>query len=326
MNDLISIIVPVYNVEEFLPRCIDSILNQSYDFFELILVNDGSIDNSFNICKNYESKDSRIKVINKQNGGLSDARNAGLDIAVGKYICFIDSDDYIHVNYLEQMYKVMIEQKVDIVVCGYEPVQVKEQKKIDDKIDSNFEILNQKQAVERIYSDKPYESLVIIVAWNKLYKSTIFKKLRYPYGKTSEDNFIVIDVLEQCDKIAICKSKLYYYCLSDNSITRSKYSEKNFDLLDALESRIIRLDKYGKKIKKQHCTYYLNQIFNDYFRTNEKYFKKVLKKRFRLAFVKNLYQNNLLYDTSVIKLFVFFISSILARNYINVAIKIRERF
>lgn len=326
MNDLISIIVPVYNVEKFLQRCIDSILDQSYKYFELILVNDGSTDNSLSICCQYELKDSRIKVINKKNGGLSDARNIGIDIANGKYICFIDSDDYVHNSYLEHMYKTMIEQDVDMVVCGYEPVSISEQKNINEIFDCHIKILNQIQSVDRIYSNIPYESLVIIVAWNKLYKKSIFDNLKYPYGKTSEDNFIVIDVIKKCNKIAICEAKLYYYCLSENSITRSAYSKKNFDLLDALENRISKLDQYGNQILKKHCTYYLSQIFNDYFRTNDKSLKKTLKNRFRRSFMKIFIKNNLLYNSSIIKLFVFFISPILAKNYINLAIKIRERF
>jgi glycosyltransferase involved in cell wall biosynthesis len=119
MSDLISIVVPVYNVESYLEKCIDSILNQSYSNFELILVNDGSTDNSGKICSDFEKKDSRIKVINKDNGGLSDARNHGIDIASGRYITFIDSDDFVEVDYIFYLYNLLKKYGTKISICAY---------------------------------------------------------------------------------------------------------------------------------------------------------------------------------------------------------------
>lgn len=122
MKDLVSVVIPIYNVEKYLRKCIETVIDQTYTNIEIILVNDGSTDNSLQICNQFKEKDKRIKVINKKNGGLSDARNVGIKNAQGKYICFIDSDDFISEKYIEELHNLIVENKAQIAVCGFENV------------------------------------------------------------------------------------------------------------------------------------------------------------------------------------------------------------
>ncbi len=325
-GELISIIVPIYNVEEYLCRCIDSILNQSYKNFELILVDDGSPDNCPKICDAYAKRDHRIIVIHKKNGGLSDARNYGIEIAKGKFLIFIDSDDFIHSKYVEKMYLIQKETKSDLVICGYNTVVSMDDIDFKQEFSNQYKIVTPKQAINQIYSDIPYNGLIIVVAWNKLYKRELFKNIRYPFGKISEDNFVIVDILEQCEKIAISEDKMYYYVISENSITRSKYSIKNFDLLDAMELRTDKIIKYGNEVYKKHINYYLNQIYIDYYRTSDKLLRNMLRKRLHDIFFSNLKKNNLYINTSIIKFILFFISPVLSKAFVNIISKIKSIF
>ncbi|MGJ0706244.1 glycosyltransferase family 2 protein, partial [Enterococcus avium] len=178
----ISIIVPVYDVEKYLKKCVDSILNQTFKDFELILVDDGSPDNSGAICDQYAEKDSRVRVIHKENGGLSDARNAGIEVARGKYLGFVDSDDFVNEDMYKQLYTSIIENNADLSICGifdlYEgktPI-----KKTEKKL-----LLNRNEAMIMIF----HGNEISVHAYNKLYKKEIFESLRYPVGKYHEDSY-----------------------------------------------------------------------------------------------------------------------------------------
>ena len=206
-DSLVSIIVPIYNVEKYLRRCVESILSQSYKKMEIILVDDGSEDGSSQICDYYEEIDERIHVVHKENGGLSDARNAGIDICKGEYLLFIDSDDYIRSDMVEGMLEVAIKEEADIVECGVlyedEDSPKRSGKRKETELRKSFD---HEQAVTNILD---YKSR--IMAWGKLYRTNLFKSIRFPYGKLHEDEFIVPFVVDLCSKYVYMDRQSYIY-------------------------------------------------------------------------------------------------------------------
>lgn len=242
MSRLISVIVPIYNVEEYLSRCIDSIINQTYAELEIILVDDGSTDKCGIICEEYAQKDARIKVLHKQNGGLSDARNVGLENAQGDYIAFVDSDDYIALDMYEKLYRRIEKDKSDLAICNIEFVNEKKEPLIRNTLDAGDCVINEKQFWYELYG-KNYTYCV--VAWNKLYKKEIFEEIRYEYGKYHEDEFIIHKVISQCEKISFLSEKCYFYLQRNNSIMNEGFSIRR---LDGAEAGIERsLYFYNKK-------------------------------------------------------------------------------
>ncbi len=205
MKRLISIIVPVYNVESYLERCLESLKRQWYDNLEIILVDDGSTDNSGKICDDFAKREKRAKVFHKRNGGLSDARNYGLKKAVGEMLAFVDSDDYIDESYISDMYYEMRHSDADIVVCGF-----------NNNVPRS-EILSGKDATIRLLTRQ--ENLEI-VAWNKLYKKELFidNDIWFPKGKKNEDSLTIYKVLSKAKKVAYLDKSLYSYVDRDESI------------------------------------------------------------------------------------------------------------
>ena len=231
MNPIISIIIPVYNVEKYLCKCIDSVLGQTYKELEIILVDDGSTDNSGVICDEYEKKDDRIKVIHKKNGGLSDARNCGLDNAIGEYIAFLDSDDWVDFKYIEILYENLRNYNADISICNFR--RVHDEKELLNN-HNNIILYNNIEALQQIYTNK---SVQAIVAWNKLYKKSIFKKNRFPKGKIHEDEYLIPILLYSTKRVVYTDKELVYYRQTPNSIMNSKFKLKNLDYLYALRER-----------------------------------------------------------------------------------------
>lgn len=218
-NNKVSIIVPIYNTEKYLKRCIESIINQTYSNLEVILVNDGSTDDSIKICKEYAKKDSRIILVNKENGGLSDARNKGLDLATGEYISFVDGDDFIHISMIEELIKVSEAENADIVHCDYEVVD--EQGNIlgiNNKTYAEDKKLNAEEAI----AGHIIEYKIKVVAWNKLYKKELFKELRFKKGYIYEDEFLFPQIISLSKKNIYLNKKLYFYVSCCGSITKSK--------------------------------------------------------------------------------------------------------
>ena len=228
MRHLISVIVPVYNVEQYLKECIHSILKQTYQNFEMILVDDGSTDRSGEICDEYSLKDERIKVIQKVNGGLSSARNTGIEEAKGSFFAFIDSDDYIDKVFLEALYHQLMEKDADICECSF--FRLKHNKLIPERL-FHSETLDNETAVRRLFAS-PYESFV--VTWNKLYKKSLFEKIRFPEGKLQEDEFTTYKLLYQSRKIAYVNQNLYIYRIRENSIMKSGRSVEKAEALDSI--------------------------------------------------------------------------------------------
>lgn len=240
---LISIIIPVYNVEKYLNRCLDSVISQSYDNLEIILVNDGSNDCSKSICENYAKKDSRIVFINKSNGGLSDARNAGLDIAKGDLIGFIDSDDYIEQDCYETMLSRMISTNADLVICNYQYVDELGNVILRDESISSDEVLSKTEGMKRLTVEN---SGYYITAWNKLYTKYLLEDIRFPVGRIHEDNFVVHKIINKCEKIAILTEKKFYYSQRQGSISASNINfTKHFDNIYALCARVEFLQAEG---------------------------------------------------------------------------------
>lgn len=246
----VSIIVPVYQVEKYIRQCVDSILAQTFTDFELILVDDGSKDMSGKICDEYAGMDGRVKVIHKENGGLSDARNIGMDQAVGHYFMFVDSDDYIAPTMVECLYENISNEKADIAACNYLYFFENDRKK-DFSTNINAEILTGKEIFYNRKNERNYG--VWTVAWNKLYKKETFGKVRFRFGKYHEDEFWANDIYQMDIKVVMIPECLYYYRQRDNSIMGKKNIEKNFDIIEAFQERIyiyLKNEKYADQAYK----------------------------------------------------------------------------
>lgn len=280
----ISIIVPVYNVEGYLNNCIDSILNQTFKDFELILVNDGSTDNSLKICKYYKNIDNRICIINKENGGLSSARNAGLDIAKGEYIGFVDSDDYIHPQMYELLYNQIMKNDADISMCEFKRVSEFKKMELSDKVILNqeVEILNNEEAVFKLGEKR---AVTYVVAWNKLYVKSLFNSIRFKEGIIHEDEYIIHRLLYQINKLVYIRKELYFYLQREGSIMDKSLNINSSDYLLACSDRVkFFYEKDSIQLKKYWEKFYLWKFFNDYSELYKEYndnFKlKILRKDF----------------------------------------------
>lgn len=213
-NPLVSIIVPIYKVEPYLRRCLDSIVNQTYTNLEIILVDDGSPDNCPKICDEYAAIDKRIIVIHKENGGLSDARNAGLDICKGEYISFVDSDDWVDENYIKLMLGAATNNHADIIVSDF----IKTNSYLNSsrpKPEKSMEILNSITALKRIWSK---DAITFVTAWGKLIKKNLFNKIRFPIGKLNEDEYTSYKLYFHASKVIQLFVPLYYYYQRKDSI------------------------------------------------------------------------------------------------------------
>lgn len=223
-HPLISVIVPVYNVEKYLRDCVDSILNQTYENFELILVDDGSPDSSGKMCDAFAEKDKRIIVLHKENGGLSDARNKGIELARGTYITFIDSDDIVYKEYLSLFVSTMKNEKVEIVQ-GIFTHNLNELGAIETR---NVKVYRNNEAIFRDYLR--YKNLQGH-ACNKLYLTKLFKTLRYPVGKIQEDAWTTYKSFVESDGIAVVFVNTYYYRINNESIMNGKFNPKRFEIM-----------------------------------------------------------------------------------------------
>ena len=257
MEDIISVIVPVYMGEQWLGRCIGAIRNQSIANLEIVLVNDGSPDNSEKICREFACIDDRIKVVNKENGGLSDARNAGLAAATGAYIMFVDEDDYIHPDMAKILYETMKKTDADIVVCDFCLVSDKE-----EPVYPSMEQLSEPVCYEgrEVMNQLYYRNLQTVVAWNKLYKKKVFEKHGYIKGRIHDDESAIHFILHACKKTAYIKEKLYYYVQREGSITSSRKWNYYSDGWQAYEERLAFLveNGYGQMaaFTKEHMLHY----------------------------------------------------------------------
>ena len=267
MNDscLISIIGPVYNVEHYLNECVVSIVKQTYENLEIILVDDGSTDESGKICDTWGEKDTRIQVIHKNNGGLSEARNTGLKVANGEYIAFIDSDDLIEESFIEKLYSLIENNDAQVSCCAYQTFQDGMGHTLEGKQRDDIRILQGSALVEAIYSGKYSE--IAFVAWNKLYSVELFRKnnIAYPEGRVHEDTFTTYRLLYYSQTVAICDEKLYWYRVRPGSITNTKIGIKRCE--DGVEADYSNICFFNENNEKKLAKLALNAFYRSTIKT-----------------------------------------------------------
>ncbi|MBQ5997066.1 MAG: glycosyltransferase, partial [Bacteroidales bacterium] len=239
LNDsLISVIIPVYNIESYLDRCVDSVLKQTFQNTEVLLVDDGSTDRSGLLCDEWAGKDPRVRVIHKPNGGLSDARNAGIAAAGGAYLAFVDGDDYLDPDMIRKLYAALKSNDADLSICNFlyvdeagAPIPEK-----NNYLPIGDEVLSGSEILRRI-SQPDRKSWYYVPAWNKLYKRALFQDLRFAYGKIHEDEFLIHHLLGKCEKAACIRDAGYCYVQRAGSIMGKRTGKSNLHAAEAYLDR-----------------------------------------------------------------------------------------
>lgn len=260
-SPLISVIIPVYNVEDCLAHCVVSVREQTYKNLEIILVDDGSTDSCPSMCDDFSREDSRVRVIHKENGGLSSARNSGLDVCNGEYIAFVDSDDYIHPEYISRLYDLLIKNNAGISVCNFRKI-------FDNNMDFKYPALPESQTRVMSYETAleelvGFDSVLYVLTWNKLYKREVFDEIRFPVGKISEDFYVSFKALHRGGQIVVTSNQLYFYYLRKGSIihSRDNMSDYNIEALDEFDEYTQKLGlDYTHKSLFIRC----NSVMEDY--------------------------------------------------------------
>lgn len=287
MNPLISVIIPVYNVEKYLKDCVESVINQTYQRLEIILVDDGSKDNSGKICDELAIQDSRIKVIHKLNGGLSDARNRGIEESLGEYVSFVDSDDIIKPNFIQKLYKLIISDNYKVAQVGTirisengkninRPILFTGNSKI--KLDNTF-ILTKEEFIKYLLLEK-----INCAVWCNLYKKSFFNNVRFTKGKVNEDFLMWLTGVDYLNKIIVSNEELYEYRFRKDSITSFSNREKHYS--DIIENSTKWLEKVIKDDPKytEEAYYHLFVVILAYLKSensnskSQKYIKMVQQK------------------------------------------------
>jgi glycosyltransferase involved in cell wall biosynthesis len=272
MEKIISVIVPVYNVEDYLPKCLDSILKQSFVDFELILVDDGSTDTSGKICDQYAQIDNRIKVIHQKNGGLSNARNAAIDIAIGKHYFFIDSDDWVDQQMLFEMYEQAILNDADIVIAGHFIVN------LNSTIEGNIKvkkqrILNRIEATSLILCDDEIHSF----AWDKLYKRELFEQIRYPNGRIFEDTATTYKLFNKANVLVQMNKAYYYYLRRESGICLSPEFSKV--IKRKVDNYLAFLERYEFTISNKEYAHIINICQEKVFEHGQQFLHYIVKNK-----------------------------------------------
>lgn len=327
MNDKISVIVPVYNVEKYIKQCLESILNQTYKNLEIILIDDGSKDSSGTICDSFAKEDCRIKVIHQNNQGLSGARNTGLKNITGEYITFIDSDDFIKNKMFEEMISILKEKNADIIECGtiY----------CDEK--GSYIKENTKNKIEIYEKNNQMKELILngnitTMSWGKLYKKDLFENFEFPAGKYHEDVFTAYKLLHISEKTIVLNQGFYYYRQVSGSIMNSSFNIKHLDSIKAILERNKFIEKYYPQYKKydyanvvySSCKVYERMILSNF---SEKRLLKDIQKLIRKYLIYFLIYSKSQKST---KLFasICFINMRLCKNFyrilLNEKLKIRK--
>lgn len=322
MTRLISVIVPVFNAELYIHKCLTSIINQTYKNIEIIVINDGSEDHSAQLCDEFALQDNRIKVFHQSNSGLSAVRNKGIRLAKGDYIGFVDCDDSIHPEMYELLLNNLIKHQTDISICNYS--RVFDQDLAGHIRKSNLSIKHQRifffkkeEAFERLFSEF---YLIMVVPWNKLYKKTVFNNIKYPVGKVNDDEFVIHHIIQASDRFIYTNADLYYYYHNPSSITKAKYNLKRLNKIEAVKDRLLLLQKQShNELMPKAANAYLNLIILNYDSVKEVYpeKKEVLKeliKEFKSGFKS--YKSYLNYKNYV-ELKLFCITPYMYRKYIS---------
>ena len=274
----ISVIVPVYKVEPYLQRCVDSILKQTMQDFELVLVDDGSPDRCGEICEEYAEFDSRIHVIHQQNGGLSAARNSGIDWAfansASQWLAFVDSDDWVHPKFLETLYAAANGTDSQISVCG---LYRTEGQGFPEELDLSF----QSMTADDYYCSQEIHGGLTAVAWNKLYRKSLFESLRYPNGKLHEDEFTTYQAVYQAGKVAVINAPLYAYFQNAAGIMQSQWNPKRLHVLEAFAQQIAFAQKNNNlRLLRKAVGQYIFSI-HDHLGKAPREYQKMLRKKLR---------------------------------------------
>lgn len=252
----ISIIVPVYKVEKYLERCVKSILAQTFTDFELILVDDGSPDNCPLMCDEWAKKDKRIKVIHKANGGAGQSRNVGLENATGKYIGFVDADDWITRDMYEYLHELIIKEDADVAMCDF----TRNPKELEnDTLNEEIKVLDFKGIQDFFYRINGEASNYAI--WNRLYKKEVLAGIHFLEGKITEDVMFIYEVTKSAKKMAVSNKKKYLYYENVLGVTKSKLSEKDFGLIEIWDEIVKREEKseyaYWAQMNRKRATFTL---------------------------------------------------------------------
>lgn len=235
MNELVTVIIPVYNVEKYIDRCMECVLGQTYTNLEIIMIDDGSKDASGKIIDEYAKKDSRIQVYHKENGGQASARNLGVSKATGEYICFVDSDDCIHERYVETLLAICHDTDCDLAICTYENFE-------GDSVDwkqelpmADVETETPLQTLDAIFSPRNVETIVV---WNKLYKRSNIQNVKFVEGRIFEDEEVSARLIHASHKVARVAKPMYYYFQNNAGTMGGEFTLKKLDILWALETRM----------------------------------------------------------------------------------------
>lgn len=292
-QELISVIVPVYNVEQYLEKCVHSILNQTYKKLEIILVNDGATDESGKLCDALAELDERIVVYHKQNGGLSDARNYGVERATGAYIGFVDSDDYIDSEMYEELYAAIKKENADVAECNLKIIYPHNVEYYTQS--KYYEVCTKEEYLEEYLKlEKLFGSV-----WTKLIKAEVAKKLLFPKGKLYEDTYYTYDLIQIADKYVIFDKPYYNYLMRGNSITNSKFNPRMLDLVEIVNAFHTKVSNdYTNLLEAADCrkmyAYFsvLNSVLleddfkeNEYYHQVMSYFRKDYKKLLKNKYI-----------------------------------------
>lgn len=283
MSIRISIIIPVYNVEKYIDRCMHSVTNQTFKDIEIILVDDGSTDTSSEKCDYWATKDNRVLVIHKTNGGLSSARNAGLEKATGEYILFIDSDDCVNYDICYKLYDMITKNDADIAIgspCKFADIIP------ESKISDECMIVDKYFALEKASIDYKW-----VVAWGKLYKREIINTIRFPEGKLHEDEFIIHELYYKAQKIAFTNDSLYFYFYNTNGITGAKFSIRRMDVFEALNNRLEFYKKREEDLLYKLTVLETLKMMVNYSKLTKNYHDKSVPKQLKQD-CKQLFQNH----------------------------------
>lgn len=248
-NPLISVIVPVYNVEKYVDACIESICRQSYTNLEILLIDDGSVDSSGQRCDIWAGKDKRIRVVHKTNGGLSDARNVGIGHASGELFSFVDSDDTISPDLITYLYHLLVTSGGEISIC--DPVHCYPNTQFRFSSEKNRKVFSNVEAIEEML----YQKSFLVSAWAKLFSRTLFDGIRFPEGKLFEDSAVMYRLFDRANLIAYGDAKLYGYMHRDNSITSKSFSTRDCDIIAISDEIVFYFEDRDEGLRKSARSY-----------------------------------------------------------------------
>ena len=316
-NDMISIIIPIYNVEKYLEKCLDSILNQTYKNLEIILIDDGSTDNSPNICNSYCEKDKRIKIIHKNNEGVSSARNKGIELSKGKYIVFIDSDDYVSNEHIEVLYDCIISNNVDLVISNL--IDISEDGIILNNEEKESFLMNKDQCLKELLSEDNFYHLCC----GNIYRKDLLEKIRFNCKyRIAEDLDFLYRYIKQISSAYFLSKNTYYYLKREGSATNSIYSEKWNDELkicNFIISEMVELENnFHKYAKRKYIRLNINQAYRFELNKNQ---TKILKNNIKI-YKNEMFNSKLLDNKEKLKIFLLLKSYYLYKIVSNIKDKI----